>query len=278
MQKMDCGRKKPLQKWSKQEMVKESAFHPNSESLTDCRRKTLSFLLIETKPGKSFPCFMSFFINSWYNAVNGLNKGVAEQFPKEVCFCRGCLQTSCGPWLICRVQLPPGSSGASEEQAGAACATLRCPVCGATIMKKGGETEAGRAFPSPVQNITSFKGRPGSPGPFDNCFAGMAAGKICEMMDERLGSSWHRVWKCQPAPAIALEPPETRHLPGPSYPGFPLPMALATLPSTCDLQREGGTLAWGEGVDPGSDIGKALGLAFLRTQVGEVCGGVLKSP
>ena len=78
-------------------MVKESAFHPHSENLADCRRKTLSFLLIETKPGESFPCFMSFFIDSWYDAINGFNKAVAEQFPKEVCFLRGCSQTSHGP-------------------------------------------------------------------------------------------------------------------------------------------------------------------------------------
>lgn len=50
-------------------MVKESAFHPHSENLTDCRRKTLSFLLTETQPGEFFPCFMSFFIDSWYDAM-----------------------------------------------------------------------------------------------------------------------------------------------------------------------------------------------------------------
>ena len=65
----------------------------------------------------------------------------------------------------------------ARHRTGAACATLWCPVWGAAIMEKSGETEAGRAFPSPVQNIPSFKGRPGSPGPFDYCFARMAAGK-----------------------------------------------------------------------------------------------------
>lgn len=179
-------------------MVKGSAFHPHSENLTDCRRKALCILLMEPKPGQSCPCFMSSFIDYSYDVFMVSIKQLQSGSPKKVGFVLFC-------FLLFFQGLFINLSGFLAHLQGSAAtrqwqcqqgAGLGLPVPPCCVLsgvpvswRRVEKLELEGPSQALVRASPASKADPILQSLLAIAFVGMAAGKSCETVQERLGSS-----------------------------------------------------------------------------------------